>query len=210
MEVLLIEYLALSARLALAAIFLVAAAGKVRTFRELAVPLHGLGVPRSLAGIATAALIAYEAGLAALLASGLLPLIAIPAAAVLLGAFVTVALFALASGRQIACNCFGASSSVLGWRTVARSLLMGLALAAYAAAPVFTAHLAWPAVLRVGVLVAALAMAMPLLASWVLTAPSVLSLARRRRASQRLTRQLLAAASMPTPFELDILPPEVS
>jgi hypothetical protein len=53
-------------------------------------------------------------------------------------------------------------------------------------------------------------MAMPLLASWVLTAPSVLSLARRRRASQRLTRQLLAAASMPTPFELDILPPEVS
>jgi uncharacterized membrane protein YphA (DoxX/SURF4 family) len=198
----LVEHIALSARLALAVVFLSAATGKARTFREFAIPLQGLGLPRSLTRVATAVLIAYEALVAALLVSGLVPRLTVVLVALLLAGFVAVALFAVASGRRIACNCFGGSSSLLGWRTVARSLLMALALAAYAAAPTFAEPLGGVNVLHTGALTAALL----LLAAWGLTGPSLVSLARQRRASQRLARLLLEAADRPLHVELDLAP----
>lgn len=193
----LVPYLALAARLLLAAVLLTAAAGKARSFRAFTVPLRGLGVPRPLAAVATSALIAYEAGLGLLLAAGLFPAPTVAAAALLLAAFIAVSMGAVMSGRQVTCNCFGASGSLLGWGTAARAVLMGAALAIYAEAPTFPGRLAWPGAVRSAALVTGLALAMLLAGRWATSAPALARLLRQRRDSQVQLRRLMAAVRPP-------------
>src|SRR5262245_34006054 len=183
--------LALAARLALAVVLLAAAIGKARDFRAFAVPLRGLGLPRQLAKAATAGLIAVEAGLGLVVWSGQARELAAVVAALLLAAFVGVAVFALASGREVACNCFGSGSARLGWATVARSGLMGMGLALYALGPAFS----WPTTLsgtfNDAALIATSTLGMLLLARWTLTVPTLARLIAARRASKREVGRLI-------------------
>lgn len=189
------EHAALAARLLLAALFLVAAVGKARSFAVFQVPLRGLGVPAGLTRAGTAGLIAWEAALAVLLAGGLVKPVAVAAAGLLLGIFAAVSVYAAARRLHLECNCFGRSTSELGAVTAARAALMGGALALYAVAPNPGLPSDPAALVRDAAVVLALALAMLVLASWGLAMPALLRLIAGRRASQRDVSQLLAALS---------------
>ncbi|HEU4656941.1 MAG TPA: MauE/DoxX family redox-associated membrane protein [Capillimicrobium sp.] len=124
--------LLLVARLALAAVFAAAAAGKLTDRHGARQAARELGVPSALAGTVALALPAVELGVAAALLSGRAAAAAAAVAALLLLAFTAALAVALARGRRVACHCFGELSSraPAGPRTLARNAaLLAAALA---------------------------------------------------------------------------------
>ena len=103
--------LALVARIALAAVLLVAAALKLRAFSESASALETHSVPAGLRRSATVAVVALEVAIATALVAGVSA--AAYAGAVLLIMFALVTFVALLRGRRGApCGCFGARTRV--------------------------------------------------------------------------------------------------
>jgi len=188
-----VEHAALAVRLLLAALFLAAAVGKARSFAEFQVPLRGLGVPAGLTRAGTAGLIVWETALAVLLAGGWLEPVAVAAAGLLVVVFAAISVHAAARRLHVACNCFGRSASELGAATAVRAVLMGGALALYAAAPRLTLPTDPAALVREAALVLALALGMLVLASWGVVLPALLRLLASRRASRRDVSQVLGA-----------------
>jgi hypothetical protein len=122
-------------RVALAAVFALAAASKLRSrgaIDEFVASLSGFGVPARLARAPLAlAVAAAEVGAAGCLiawprAGGLL-------AAALLVAFAAAIVRALSRAEPVVCRCFGASRSVVGRGHLARNLVLAVLAAAVAA-----------------------------------------------------------------------------
>lgn len=136
------RYVEIACRLCLLTVFAVALAGKVSgkdAFAAFAGSLRRMGVvPERTVAVAARASVVTEAVVVVLLA--------IPArfaaaagfalAAALLVVFTAAVALSLRRGNAAPCRCFGASSTPLGTRHVARNLLLlAVALAGLAAAP---------------------------------------------------------------------------
>jgi len=142
------EYAALTCRLLLIGIFLVSAAGKLRTrrsftgFTEATARLGRL--PARFAAPAAVAVVAAEAGTAVLLALPVLPPVrdavrgTAPAVAVagfvaagaLLLVFTAALTAALLRGTATPCRCFGSAAEPIAWRHVVRNLVLTACAAA--------------------------------------------------------------------------------
>lgn len=126
---------ALAARLVLAGVFVLAAAGKLRDRDGTRDTLEAFGVPASLAVPGAAALPGVELIVAGLLVFDATAVAGALGALVLLGAFTAAITFNLAQGRRPDCNCFGQlHSRPVGSGTLARNatlaILAGLVLVA--------------------------------------------------------------------------------
>lgn len=135
------DVLELALRIAVSATFLLSAAGKTVTpapSAEMVAQLLALR-GRRLARVLAAALIGAEAAAAALVASadsGIRADLAAGIALALCALFTAAAIRARASGRQIACRCFGSlrPTEMLGPRTLRRALPLAAAVVAWYAA----------------------------------------------------------------------------
>jgi uncharacterized membrane protein YphA (DoxX/SURF4 family) len=115
----------LGLRLVLAAVFLVAAVGKVRDQAGTRQSLESFGVPRALAPAAAAALPVVELGVAVALVPVATAWGAGVAALALLVAFTAALTIGLLRGVEAECHCFGAvSSRPVGPATLARNLVL--------------------------------------------------------------------------------------
>lgn len=128
--------LILAARLLLAAVFAVAAAGKLLGRSRTVETLAEFGVPESIRRPIAIALPLVELAIAVALLPAATAAWGALAAALLLAAFTAAVARALLQGREVACNCFGSlgSSRISRW-TLARNVLLlvlagGVAIAA--------------------------------------------------------------------------------
>lgn len=111
-------------RMLLAAVFLVAAAGKSRAPRAFARTIQQLGPRPSYAQRAAWLVMGYEGIIGLFLALGLAPLLTAAATLSLLLLFVGVSIYALVSHQRIPCNCFGQANVPLGGHTLTRTALL--------------------------------------------------------------------------------------
>ncbi len=154
------EYVTLTCRLLLAGVFLVSAAGKLRSraafagFAETTARLGG--VPAALSAPVAAVVAAAEAVTVVLLVLPVLPLArdAVPAATALVGflpagalllAFTIVLVAALLRGAATPCRCFGRAQEPVAWRHVWRNLVLLICAAVGAAGASSAAQVAPPA-----------------------------------------------------------------
>jgi uncharacterized membrane protein YphA (DoxX/SURF4 family) len=124
--------IALAARVALAVVFVVAAAAKLADLRGTRTSVAALGIPAPAARLVGTALPVVELSVASALLIPDTARIGAVAAAVLLSVFSGAIAVNLARGRRPACNCFGQlRSQPIGVPTLIRNLaLLGLALLA--------------------------------------------------------------------------------
>jgi uncharacterized membrane protein YphA (DoxX/SURF4 family) len=130
MAYLALGYLALAARAALLLVFLVSAVSKLRGrrhFRGFADSLRSVAPPR-LTQVTAAAVAAAEATCVLLLALPATARYGFMLAAALLAAFTLVAGWAVGTGRQLSCRCFGRQARPFGPPHLLRNVLL-LALA---------------------------------------------------------------------------------
>ena len=126
--------IALVGRIVLAAVFAVAAAGKLANRSRTSGTLAEFGVPQSLRTPLTWGLPLAELAIAVTLLPAATAAWAALAAALMLAAFTSAVMRVLARGKEVDCNCFGSlgPSRITGW-TAARNLVL-LALAGTLAA----------------------------------------------------------------------------
>lgn len=169
-------------RLLLAALFLLAGAGKLADRQAAEAAAADLGLPRRFAGVAASALPCAEIALAGGLALRPSARVAAFAAIVLLLIFTIVVGVALARGRRPACHCFGPlTRTAAGPVTLARDVIMLMMAASVA--------LRGPGVASVGGTAAALT---ALAAGACAAAPFVAAL-RHENADLRDRQERLAA-----------------
>ena len=126
-----LSVLVLTLRFAIATVLAVAATAKARDFEAFQRTVRALvhqGVP-----LVAGAVMAIEAALAALLASGVAPGAVAGASAALFLGFSALSLWALRSGVHVSCNCFGSSDRELGRESLETSLLLAAAALVYLA-----------------------------------------------------------------------------
>jgi uncharacterized membrane protein YphA (DoxX/SURF4 family) len=123
-----VEFLA---RSAVGVVLLVAAAAKLRSWRDLPDLVGGYGVPRALRAPAAIALTIVEVVLGALLLAGVAPRVTTLAAVALGLVFVAAVTLARVRGKKrLRCGCFGTSERSTGFllaRAVGFTFLAGLA-----------------------------------------------------------------------------------
>lgn len=131
------SYLDTAARIALGAVFLAAAVGKVRpaAFRAFVASLGPVrGLPRRFARPAAAVVIGVEALAVAALAAPVTAVAGYLLAAAALAVFSAVAMAAARRGERLRCRCFGADTGPIGRTQLGRNaLLAAVALAGLAA-----------------------------------------------------------------------------
>ena len=123
--------LVLAVRFAVATVLAVAALTKARSFSDFRRTVDGL--TRQGATPIAAAVVAAEAMLAVLLATGVLAPAVAAATLVLFVGFAALSLWAIRSGVQVPCNCFGAGDRELGKDSLASSALLAAGTLAYLA-----------------------------------------------------------------------------
>lgn len=114
-----VPYFGMVAQLLLAAIFVLSSLSKARRPADFAATLSGLGLPSAAARLGALAVIAAEFVIGVVLS--IAPEMAWPRVAVTVFAFLFAGagVWALRTGRRLACACFGPGhSSVLGWRQI--------------------------------------------------------------------------------------------
>jgi len=117
-------------RVALAAVFVTAAMGKLADLRGARAALAGFGVPAGIAAVGATLVPAAELAVAA----ALIPAASAPwgavGALVLLAAFIGSIARALSQGRTPDCHCFGSIHSTrVGWGSLVQNLVLALAAA---------------------------------------------------------------------------------
>ena len=120
----------LAARLLLAAVFAVAAVGKLVGRSRTVETLAEFGVPESIRRPAAIALPLAELAIAVALLPAATAAWAAVAAALLLAAFTAVVARTLLQGREVDCNCFGSlgPSRISRWTLARNALLLALAI----------------------------------------------------------------------------------
>lgn len=117
-------------RLAVGLVLLRAATAKVAGLAEFRQTVSALGVPWRIARFAAGLFVVAEGGIALWVLSGWAAEVAAIGCLLLVAGLVLVSGYALATGRNVSCSCFGASDRPLGGQTL---LLSGPLLAAQAA-----------------------------------------------------------------------------
>lgn len=143
------------ARVLLAAVFAVAAAGKALDQAGARRAVTDFGLPAEFAPLAARMLPALEAAVAATLMVSAVARAGAAGALLLLVVFTGAMLAALARGEAPTCHCFGAvAAHPVGWGAVARNLGLALAAVAVLAAGGRPALAAWGSVVAVAALAA--------------------------------------------------------
>ncbi len=125
----------LIARVGLAAVFALAAVGKLSSIERTRESLVSFGVPRALLAPASIALILGEIAIAVLLIPPATAVAAAIAAAALMLVFSVAIVRAMGRGERPDCNCFGqVHSRPVGWGAVGRNVVIGAVAVAVAAA----------------------------------------------------------------------------
>jgi hypothetical protein len=177
-----ISTLAVTLRFALAAVLAVAALAKLQSFDAFRRTTEALIPVQRAASAVAIGVVAVEAILAALLATGVLASAVAAATFVVFLGFVAVSLWAERREIRVRCNCFGHSDRELGRDSLAMSLPLAVASLAYLALlQNVTPELSggeWP-------LAASLGVATVLGARWLLATPELARLVRQRRLIDR-------------------------
>ena len=170
--------LAFALRFALAIVLAVAAVAKARSFGAFVRTVEAiLPWPRT-ARPAAATVIAVEAVLAVLLATGFwLTAVALATLALFLG-FAAISVSAARRGLHVRCNCFGQSERELGKDSLVTSLLLAGATVAYWALARQTNESLTLGKLPLAVVLGA---AVVLAGGWALTSRDLVKLVRQRR-----------------------------
>jgi len=170
--------LTLALRFALAIVLAVAAVAKARSFGAFVRTVEAiLPWPRTARPVAVA-VIALEAALAVLLATGLwLSAVALATLALFLG-FAGISLWAARRGLHVRCNCFGQSERELGQDSLVSSLLLAGATVAYWALARQTDESLTLGKLPLAVVLGA---AVVLAGRWALTSRDLVKLVRQRK-----------------------------
>ena len=180
---------ALTLRFAVATVLAVAACAKARSFGafretvEAIVPWHR-GAP-----VIAAAVVATEAILAALLATGVLASVVAAATLALFLGFAGLSLWAARSGLRVQCSCFGRSDRELGKDTLVTSLMLAGATLVYL---VLLGQTEGSLSLGEAPLAITLGVGAVLAGRWLLVAGDLAAMVRQRR---RLDRELEAGAT---------------
>jgi uncharacterized membrane protein YphA (DoxX/SURF4 family) len=125
------DVLLLCVRIVLATVFLTSGLGKLRDREATVEAARGFGLPHSVGRAAGMLLPLVEVAIGATTALRSTARFAAGAACLLLVAFNVLVLRALARAEDVSCNCFGASTTPVTWRTAARNGIL-LALATFA------------------------------------------------------------------------------
>jgi len=174
-----IDYLYWASRFVLAAVFLAASVGKVRSLAAFRDTVANLGVPRLAVNPSVVAVIWLEATEGILVSLGQAKSAAVVLGVSLVLVFIGAAVYAMRTGQLILCNCFGDSREALGWATIARSGMLLLPLSIYGAlSPALPANAA--GIARTLSVVLALCIGGLILSRWVTGLPNVLQLRRDR------------------------------
>jgi uncharacterized membrane protein YphA (DoxX/SURF4 family) len=168
--------LALALRFAVAAVLAVAALAKARSFGDFRRTVDAL-VPRGAKPLAVGVVVT-EAALAALLASGVVPTAVAAAALVLFLGFSALSFWAVRSGVQLRCNCFGSGDRELGKDSLETSALLAAATLGYLALLVNGEPSLGPGDVPLAVL---LGIAVALAGRWLLAAGDLTAIVRQRR-----------------------------
>jgi uncharacterized membrane protein YphA (DoxX/SURF4 family) len=124
----------LIARVGLAAVFAVAAVGKLSSLERTRESLAGFGVPEGLLVPASIALILAEVAVAILLIPPATAVAAAIGAAAFMLVFSVAIVMAMGRGERPDCNCFGqVHSRPVGWGAVVRNVVIGAVAVAVAA-----------------------------------------------------------------------------
>jgi putative oxidoreductase len=127
--------LAYSAQLGIAMVFVASAVPKLLEPLAFTRTVAGYGVlPRQTARIVAPVLIALETLLAVGLLTGAAAWATLPVGAVLVALFAVVTTVNLARGRITSCGCFGSESEVISGKTVARLVVLLVAILGFALA----------------------------------------------------------------------------
>jgi uncharacterized membrane protein YphA (DoxX/SURF4 family) len=126
-----VSILALTLRFAVATVLAAAALAKARSFGGFRGTVAAVLPRRRGVTVTSAAVVAIEATLAALLAAGVVPSAVAAATAVLFLGFAALSLWAARSGLRVQCNCFGAGDRELGKDSLETSLLLAGATLVY-------------------------------------------------------------------------------
>jgi hypothetical protein len=184
-------------RIAVGLVLLRAATAKLTARTEFRRTVAGLGIPGRIAGFAASVFVVAEGGLALWVLSGQAAAGAAIGCLLFLAGLVLVSCYALVTGRNVSCSCFGASDRPLGSQTL---LLSGPLLAAQAAYLMIGLSAgAFPAV-RPAELPVALALALLLIAfaSGLTVGPAFVRIVRhRRRLASAMAAEGGAARSAP-------------
>jgi len=113
-------------------VLLRAATAKIANFVTFQTTISGLGVPRRIVRYAAFIFVLAEGCLALWALSGWSAQVAAVACLVFLAGLVSVSAYAMATGRNVSCSCFGASDRPLGRQTLFLSGPLLLAQATYA------------------------------------------------------------------------------
>lgn len=178
-------YAAHAIQLALGAIFLSAAAPKLRRPARFVRTVAGYRLlPKSVTPLAAHGLLVVESVLALTLLTGWFTVVTVPLASATLVVFFAAAAYTLGQGRRIPCGCFGDSAEMLSARTLVR-LAMMLSAALFLLANQFTANVrpltAGDIVSSAyGVQTSTLAMFLLVLGTWLLHLPELAFVGRGR------------------------------
>jgi uncharacterized membrane protein YphA (DoxX/SURF4 family) len=172
-------FIGLTARISLAVVFAVAAASKLRNPADFRQTLAELGFPTPILSYLWILLILTELAAALSLSIGLgVPAILLTGA--LLLTFAGSAIFAIRSGRDIRCACFGLRGEALGFNTFYRTALMVLALGGYGLAVLNGESTFWPSAVEDMVAALLTAIGVIMIGQWLLAVPIVASLISMR------------------------------
>lgn len=167
-------------RIAVGLVLLRAATTKVAGFAEFRRTVAGLGVPGRIARLVALVFVGAEGCVALWALSGWAVTVAAIGCLLFLAGLVLVSVYALVTGRNVSCSCFGASDRSLGGQTLLLSGPLLVAQAAYLSigltAPRFPTA-------RLSELPIAIALALILIAfaSGLATGPTFVKIVRHRR-----------------------------
>lgn len=178
--------LALTLRFALAIVLAAAALAKTRSFDAFTRTVGALIPARRGVSAVAGSVVAIEATIAVLLATGVLPSAVALVTLALFVCFAAVSLWALRRGLHVSCNCFGRSDRELGKESLQTSLLLAVAALVYLA----LLQAEEPS-LSLGKLPLAIGLAVGavLAARWAFASRDLLAIVRQRRALDRDLRQ---------------------
>ncbi len=183
-------------RTLLATVFLTAAVGKFRFPAAFQETIQQVGFRRSLAPLIMWLVIIWEGMLGGLFILGIFPSLAAIASISLLLLFMSVSILAMRRREQIPCNCFGRSTSPLGYQTLLRALILVVPILLYYFSTLSTPSDWWPTTLDTALLLLSLTIGLILLTRWVLAARSIMKLARDLQKSSEEVAYQRALQSM--------------
>jgi len=174
--------LALTLRFALAIVLAVAALAKSRSFADFTSTVAAIMPWRRGVSVVAGGIVAAEAALAILLATGVVPSAVAVATLAIFAVFAGISIWAARHKLHVSCNCFGRSERELGKESLQTSAVLAAATLVY----LVLLQSREPSLSLVELpLAICLGAAAVLAARWAFASPQLLAIVRQRRVLER-------------------------